>query len=174
MRKEKQLLLDEVTQKIDKAPAIVITRYQGLTANMAHQFRGQVAKVGGEFEVVRKRLLVKAAQTRGIQLDVDKLPGHVGLIFANQDALAATKAVFAFGKENGDAFEVLAGWFDGQVVSASDVEAISNLPDRDTMRAQFLGLLEAPMAQTLAVIEALLTVVPHCLENKAQASGESA
>ena len=33
---------------------------------------------------------------------------------------------------------------------------ISKLPGKDEMRAQFLGLLEAPMAQTLAVMEAVI------------------
>ena len=50
--------------------------------------------------------------------------------------------------------------------SASDVEQISKLPSKEEMRAQFLGTLEAPLSQTLGVIEALLTTVMHCLENK--------
>jgi large subunit ribosomal protein L10 len=38
------------------------------------------------------------------------------------------------------------------------------------MRAQLLGTFEAPMSQTLAVVEAILCSVLHCLENKAQLS----
>ena len=45
---------------------------------------------------------------------------------------------------------------------------MSKLPSKDEMRAQFLGTLEAPMAQTLAVMDALLTSVVHCLNNKVQ------
>jgi large subunit ribosomal protein L10 len=54
--------------------------------------------------------------------------------------------------------------------SASDVEQISKLPGKDEMRSQFLGTLEAPLAQTLSVLEALLTSVMYCLENKSQAN----
>ena len=40
------------------------------------------------------------------------------------------------------------------------------LPAKDEMRAQLLGLFEAPMSQTLSTMESLLTSVMHCLENK--------
>jgi large subunit ribosomal protein L10 len=36
------------------------------------------------------------------------------------------------------------------------------------MRAQFLGLLEAVPAQTLGVMDALLTSVVYCLDNKSK------
>ena len=52
-------------------------------------------------------------------------------------------------------------------VLKKDLEIISQLPTKDVMRSQLLGLFEAPMSQTLAVMEALLCSVPHCLENKA-------
>jgi large subunit ribosomal protein L10 len=48
------------------------------------------------------------------------------------------------------------------------VELISKLPTLLEMRAQFLGLLEAPMTQTLGTIQAMLTSVIYCLDNKAK------
>ena len=57
-------------------------------------------------------------------------------------------------------------------MGAEDVKAISELPSQDEMRAQFVGLLEAPMTQTLSVMQALLTSIMYCLENKAKAGQE--
>ena len=70
--------------------------------------------------------------------------------------------------ENEKVLEVLAGRYEGSMCSAEDVEQISKLPSRDEMRAQLLSAFEAPLAQVLAVTEALLTSVMHCLENKSQ------
>ena len=42
-----------------------------LTANKANEFRSEVAKLGGNVEVVRKRVLIKAAEAAGIQLDLE-------------------------------------------------------------------------------------------------------
>lgn len=170
MRPEKQLLLNEIKEKIDGSKALFLTRYQRLNPNLASAFRMQVAKSGGSFEVVRKRILLKAAGESGIALQSGMLEGHIGVVFADVDPIEMTKVIYQFRKENEDVLEVLGGRFDGQLCSAKDVEQISQLPSKDEMRAQFLGTLEAPLSQTLAVVEALLTSVMHCLENKSQAS----
>jgi large subunit ribosomal protein L10 len=166
MRPEKQLLLNEIKDKIAGSKAIVIASYKRLEPNAASMFRTNLAKTGGGLEVVKKRVLIKAAQDAGVALDPAQLQGHIAVVFANEDPVQTTKAVFQFCKENEEVLEVLGGRFEGAVCSAQDVEQISKLPSKDEMRAQFLGTLEAPLSQTLSVIEALLTSVMHCLENK--------
>ena len=170
MRKEKQFLLDEIKDKIDGSKAFVLTKYERVNPNMAADFRVRIGKSGGDFEVVRKRIFIKAAQAAGITIDPAVLEGHVGVVFANTDPVQVTKALYAYSKENDDAFTVLAGQFEGKLFSAKDVEVLSKLPSKDEMRAQFLSLLEAPMAQVLSVMDALLTSLMHGIENKTQSS----
>ena len=55
----------------------------------------------------------------------------------------------------------------------SRVEKLSKLPGKDEMRAQLLSVFEAPMAQTLAVMDALLASVVYCLDNKCQQEQEN-
>ena len=172
MRDEKQFLLDEIKELIDDSSAIVFARYERMNPNTASNFRVKIGQSGGAFEVVRKRILVKAIEAAGIKLDPELLQGHIGVIFAKDDPIQVTKIVYQFSKENEDVLQVLAGHFEGRVCSANDVEQISKLPSKDEMRAQFLGLLEAPMAETLSVMQALLTSVMYCLENKSAIEGE--
>lgn len=172
MRDEKQLLLDEMKERIDGSTALVLTSYQKLTPDTSADFRNQLAEAGGSFSVVRKRVFIKAAEAAGIKLDEKNLAGNIGVVFASADPIAPTKAFFQFAEENEEIFEVLAGQFEGQICGPEDVKAISKLPSQDEMRAQFIGTLEAPMTQTLAVMEALLTSVMHCLENKAKQAEE--
>ncbi len=168
MRKEKQLLLDEIQDKIGDAEALVWTSYQSLKPDLSADFRMQLLKAGGGFAVVKKRVLLKAAEAKGLALDEKTLGGHIGVAFAYEDPITMTKVVFDFAKENKDTLTVLGGQFEGRLCSPEDVKAISQLPSQDEMRAQFIGLLEAPMSQTLSVMEALLTSIMHCLENKSQ------
>jgi len=170
MRQEKTLLLDEIREKINNSQAIVLTCYKNLNPNKAADFRMKVAKSGGTFEVVKKRMLIKAAEKSGFTIDRKDLQGHIGVVFAESDPVQTTKVVYDFRKENEEQMEVLGGRFDGKLCTASDVELISKLPSQSEMRAQLLGTLEAPMSQTLAVVEALLCSVIHCLENKAKES----
>ncbi len=168
MRPEKQFLLDEIKDKIGKAQALVLTSYSRLQPNAVAGFRSNLSKLGGSLEVVRKRVLIKACQVAGVSIDPSMLKGHIAVVFADVDPVQTTKLIYQFSQDNGDVLKVLGGRFEGAVCSSQDVEQISKLPSKDEMRAQFLGTLEAPMSQTLAVIEALLTSVVHCLENKSQ------
>jgi len=168
MREEKQLLRDEITEKIEGSSALVLTRYEKLTPDLSADFRMVLSKANGSFSVVRKRVLLKAAELGGITLDPEILKGHIGVMFSHGDPISSTKALFQFTKENNGLFEILAGQFEGRLCSAEDIKMISQLPSQDEMRSQFLGLLEAPMSQTLSVMEALLTSIMHCLENRSQ------
>ena len=60
------------------------------------------------------------------------------------------------------------GQFEGKLYSGTDFEKISNLPSMDQLRAEFVGLLEAPMAHTISTLEAVLSSIVTCLENKAK------
>lgn len=173
MRAEKELLKQEIKDKLERFESFVIMQYTSLNANVANEFRRMIGKSGGDVEVVRKRVLLKAAEDAGVQLDLSSLPGHIGIVFLGQDPIESTKTVIKFSQDREKVIQVIGGRFDGQLYSGADVEHLSTLPGKDEMRAQLLSVLEAPLSQTLAVIEALLTSVPHCLENKGKQEGNT-
>lgn len=166
MIEEKQLLLGEVQKQIETYPSFVIMRYMGLKANKAAEFRRDVSSRGGTVGVMRKRILLKAAKAAGIDLDSIDLSGHIGLVYSKEDPADIAKCVFKFGQDNDKTIAIAGGYIEGRLYHAADVVTLSQLPSKDEMRAQLLGLFEAPMAETLAVVDALLTSVIHCMENK--------
>jgi large subunit ribosomal protein L10 len=169
MRAEKQLLLNEIKEKIDASTALVVTRYEKLPPNGAWELRDRLAKKGGVFEVVRKRVFLKAAQQAGIALDEKWLAGHVGVLFVSQsDAMEPTKELMKFSEENSQTLELLCGQIEGKIVPGGEVKALAMLPGINEMRAQFLALLVSPMAQTLSVVEAALAGPLSVVEQKSQ------
>ncbi|HCJ84650.1 MAG: 50S ribosomal protein L10 [Chlamydiae bacterium GWC2_50_10] len=166
MRKEKQLLLDEIKEMMDRSTSLVITRYQNMNPNLFYHFRSRLRESGGEMEVIRKRLLMKVAQTVQVPLSASMLGGHIGVVFAYRDPMETIKALIQFSKENEETFEIVAGRFEGAPCSAKDISLIAALPSQNEMRAQFLATLEAPMSQTLSSIEALLASLMYCMDNR--------
>jgi large subunit ribosomal protein L10 len=166
MRPEKQLLLDDIKGRMTHAKGFLLTRYSKMDPNLASQFRTALHQSGGDFEVIRKRILLKAAEAAGQTLDRGLLDGHIGVIFADQDVFQTTKAVFKFKSEHEEVLDVIGARFEGKLYSAKDVEELSKLPSKAEMQAQFLGLLEAVPSQLLAVFDALLTSVGFALDNK--------
>lgn len=174
MRAEKELLKQEIKDKLTRFPSFVIMQYAKLSANAANDFRREVGRFGGDVEMVRKRVLLKAAEDAGVELDSSSLDGHIGIVFLGADPIEMTKMVFKFSQDREKVIQILGGRFDGQLYAGPDVERLSTLPGKDEMRAQLLSTFEAPLSQTLAVMEAILASIPYCLDNKGkQESGEA-
>lgn len=168
MRPEKQFLLDEIKDKIDGSKALLFTRYQKLTPNLASTLRSMLAQSGDGFEVVKKRILAKAAAESGFQVDLNAMEGHIAVVFASNDPIQTTKAIYQFKQSNEDILEVLGGRFEGKLYGAEDIEQISKLPSKEEMRSQLLATFEAPLSLFLGTVDAALCSVPYCLENKNQ------
>jgi large subunit ribosomal protein L10 len=168
MKKEKQLLLDEIKEQIVNYDAFLILNYLAIKANKLGEFRGVVAKAGGNVEIGRKRMLIKAAEAAGVKLNLEDLPGHIGLVLSGKDALETMKSVLKFSEENDNLLNVIGAYFDGETYGAEDVKKLATLPGKNEMRAELLSVLEAPLSQTLAVMDALLTSVVYCLDNKSK------
>lgn len=168
MKKEKQYLLDDLKSKIEASKAFIVTQYKAMSANDMGEFRKGISQVGGDFEVVSKRVFIKAAEAAyGVEFKKENLQGHIGVVIADKDYISAAKEVRNYCK-NSENLQIVAGYIEGQLYDEASVIKLSELPNIEEMRAQFLATLEAPMAQTLGTFEALLTSIMHCLENKAK------
>lgn len=171
MRDDKQLLLDELKEKIEGAPGIIVTKFDKLNAKATQELRRSIKKTGGDCEVVKKRVFAKAIDAVELGIDPTILDGHVAIMFSGHDAIETTKAVFDFAKEKKDNLFITGGLIDGIFYSGSEMEKLSKLPGQNEMRSQFVGLLQAPLAKFLAVQQAVMTSVIFCLKNKAEADG---
>jgi len=170
MRQEKQYLYNEIEDQMNQTGSVIVTAYQSLQPNTSWKLRSSLKEVGATLEVVKKRIFLKAAKEKQIDVKLDDLTGHIGVIFAGKDVIQSTKALFQFEEENEGMIQPLFAYAEGNFYTASQVKELATLPSESEMRAQFLGLLEAPMAETLSVMQSLLTSVMYCLENKEKSS----
>jgi len=166
MRKEKQLFLNELEEQIDQYGSYVLMSYIGLTANESHEFRKKIRSMGGNIEMVPRKMFSLASKKSGLEVSVDLLTGHTGVVFSGGDPIETTKAVFDYEKEAGNKITVVGGVIDGAVLDQEQMIQLSKLPGKQELRAQFVGLLQAPMAQTVSVMNNIVASVVYCLDNK--------
>lgn len=171
MKREKEIFLDEIREQIDRSQSFIIANYDRLSAEQAYQFRREVQKTGGYFEVVRKRMFVQAANRLGMDFDIAHLPGHIGLVLGSEDAIQAAKTVLDFNKKEGDLFQLLGGYVDGQRASKEEVEQLARLPGKDQMRAQLLSLFTAPMSGIVGLFDSLVSSVVRCVDQRCRKEG---
>jgi large subunit ribosomal protein L10 len=172
VKREKQLLLDEMKEQIQQSESFIVTQYQHLNGERAHEFRREIAKLGGYFEVVRKRMFLEAVRRVGIEFEADQLPGHIGLVLGAKDPFEATKVVMKFSGANQESFQLVGGFVEGQKTSREEIQRLALLPGKDQMRSELLGLFCAPASGVLGVMEAIMTDVVSCIDSKAKETKE--
>ena len=166
MIEEKQLLLNEIKEKIDSSTGFIMTKYEGMNAGSARQLRNQIAEAEGEFEVVPKRVFLKALEKSGVDTAGIKLEGHIGILFTESEATGLAKAAVKFSETNKNMITFIGGVIDKQMCDGQEIMQLAKLPSLDELRAQFVGLLEAPMAQTVGTMQAALASILYCFDAK--------
>ncbi|MDO1558773.1 50S ribosomal protein L10 [Brevundimonas sp. 2R-24] len=134
------------------AGAVVVTHYSGLTVAEMEDLRGRLRQQGGAFKVVKNRLALKALEAADGSPYHDLFKGPVGIAYA-PDAVSAAKVTAEYAKGN-DKFVVQGGFMGEKVLDAKSVEALSKLPSLDQIRAQLIGLLNAPATKVAGVLQA--------------------
>jgi large subunit ribosomal protein L10 len=150
-REGKAQIVTQLQERFAKATTAVVAEYKGLTVAELNQLRRELREAGGEY-LVAKNTLVEIAIEGSPYLSLkDLLSGQNGLVLGFGDAVGLTKVVARYAKEN-EKFSVKGGVTDGQFLSAAGVEALSQLPSREVLRAQLLGLLSRPATQLVGTL----------------------
>ena len=153
-RAEKVAVVEEITAKLQAAEAVFITEYRGMSVGQLAGLRRALKPAGGEYKVYKNTLARFAAQNAGLDGLADILVGPSGITFANGDIAATAKALRDAAKAN-PLLIIKGGAMGETVLSAKDVEALAELPSRDTLLAMFAGALQAPLVKTAGLLQAL-------------------
>lgn len=142
-RVKKEVIVDEVTEKVNKAKAMVFTDYTGLTHKQLEGFKKELRKADAEYAVTKNTLL-KIALGDKAEGQADKFVQPTGTLFLYGDVVTPLKALAKIIKDM-EKPTVKFGWMEGRVLSDKDVLKLSTLPSREVLIAQMLGMMNAPI-----------------------------
>ena len=151
-KERKEQLVAQYTELLDQSNAIILTDYSGLNVKQMQMLRAQVRQADGAFYVTKNTLLRLALAKRGQEMPDDLLVGQLGTGFAMNEAPSLPKALTEFSKDQ-EALTIVGGLLDGELLTAEQVKALAELPSLDELRAQIVGMLQAP-ARNLATVVA--------------------
>jgi large subunit ribosomal protein L10 len=141
-RAEKQVLIDELTQKLNQSQAAFLTDYRGLNVARISELRNQLREKDAEYRVDKNTLARIAARQSGNEELVDHLNGPTALALVYGDPAAAAKALVGFAKDE-DALELCGGVLGGTYLDGDGLKRLAELPSKDVMRATLLGTMNA-------------------------------
>ena len=155
MRAEKVQMFEEISELFEGATFIYFVSYKGLKAKELAAFRGKIVATGAKCHVLKNRVLAKVAEAKGFTaIAQTKISGDTAVIFGTDDPGQTAKVIEEFAKDTKNVLAGKGGYIEGGMLSADEVKAMANLPTKDQLRAQLLGLLVAVPTGLVRVLNA--------------------
>ncbi|MDF2460851.1 MAG: ribosomal protein [Candidatus Saccharibacteria bacterium] len=153
-REAKEQAVDKLTDELGRIKLAVMTDYRGLTVGEVEELRSILREQNITYRVTKNTLLRIATKNNPALKEIDpaKFTGPMALAMGFDDEVAPARVIFQYAKKH-DALEIVGAiTADGQVLDASQVKALANLPTREQLIAQVVGTIAAPLTGFVGVM----------------------
>ena len=150
-KQRKDEILATYTEWLKKSQAVILVEYTGVRMKDLDNIRAKIREAGGEFHIVKNTLARRAFADNGLQVPSDYLVKSTAVSFAFTDPASAAKALTDATKGL-EAIKVKGGFMSGQTLNAAQVKALADMPPLPVVRAQLLGMLQAPAGKLVRTI----------------------
>ena len=162
-RATKEQEIKALSDKFNKAKAAFLIDFKGMKVEQVTSLRKKLHPAEGEMKVVRNTLAKRALKDFPAMESAiaTSFKGTNAIVFAYGDVSATAKTLSTFAKDV-EMLQLKTGVMDGVAMDSSRITYLATLPTKDVLRAQFLGVLQAPgtkLARTLKEAPASLVRV---------------
>jgi large subunit ribosomal protein L10 len=167
--------INSLVEKSKASGAIYVVEYRGLTVSKSTAVRKSVRASGGEMKVTKNTLMRIALRESGKPTADGIDEGPNAYVFAYGDVAATAKALRDFAKEKGnEALIIKGGIMGGKILSSDQVMALADLPSRDVLLSQLLGVMNGPIRGLVTVLSGpargLVTALSQIKEQREKAA----
>jgi large subunit ribosomal protein L10 len=155
---DKKTFVKEVNAVAGDSITAVAAEYRGLSVAEMTALRKEARNAGVYLRVVKNTLARRAVEGTEFECMKESLKGPILLAFARDDPGAAARVIKDFAKEH-EALKAISLSAGGQLLPATDLGRLADLPTLDQARAMLLGVMIAPLTKlvrTLAEPSAML------------------
>lgn len=137
--------IEEIKNYITTCKSMLIMQYQGISVADDTKLRTECRNENIIYKVFKNRLVAKALEELGITGFEKDLEGSSSFAFAMGEELANTR-ILAKACETFKTLKIKSGLIGGKYTDENTVIALSKVPTKEVLLAQFLGLLQSPMS----------------------------
>jgi large subunit ribosomal protein L10 len=165
-RDKKNQVVAEVSQLLSEARLTVVANYPGTSVKAMQELRRQARENGTSVRVIKNRLFKQALATNALFKDIDTslLKGQLIYAFNAADELAPAQSLAQFARSEPQITFVGGLSSDGQLMSAEDIQVLANLPTKDQLRGQLVGVIASPLSGLVGVMNGNLRAVMGVME----------
>jgi large subunit ribosomal protein L10 len=150
-KQEKETMLAQYVEWLGKSQAVFLVEYTGVTMKDLDTIRAKLRETGGEFHIVKNTLAKLALEKAGYTVPAEYTLKSTALGFAFTDVPSFTKALVDATKNMG-AIKVKGGFMGRETLIPAQVKALASLPPLPVLRAQLLGVLQAPASKLVRTL----------------------
>jgi large subunit ribosomal protein L10 len=173
MRPEKASIVSELSEALKRSPFVLVTDYRGMKVADFSELRSRLAPAGAEVHVVRNNFLKLAMADSGFPQVGEQFAGQTAVVTGEADVAPVAKIFKSFATE----FKLAAlkvGFVNRAVLSTAELETLAELPTREILQAQLLGLLLSPATRLVRLFNEPASALARLLNAKAEKEGAPA
>ena len=176
LKKDKERIVAELTERLQTAETLFVADYRGLTNAQLEDLRNRLLEHGARFSVAKNTLTRRAAEAAGQDALLTLLEGPTAIAFleAEGDMVATAKALSDLARDT-KILAIRGGVLEGRAMTSEDVESLAKLPPAEVLRGQVLGAIVAPIQVFAGLVAAPLTNLVGLIDARIeQLGGETA
>ncbi|SRR5258708_5623697 len=173
-REEKAEAISDLEGGIGHATNAFLIDFKGITVPQVTELRKQVRETSSSYLVVKNTLALIAIKDSPMIALKEQFSGPTAVAFNSSDAVGLAKALTKFAKDV-PSVQFKGAMLDGQIVSASEIQAIASLPSRNELLSKLLYLMQHPIRGLAVVLAAnirnLAVVLDQVAKQKESGAG---
>jgi len=173
MRPEKANIVEDLSEKLKRSPFLLVTDYQRMNVNHFGELRNRLAPAGAEVHVVKNSFLRRAITASELPDIAEQLSGQTAVVTGAKDVAPVAKVLKTFAAEFKLATMKI-GVVGREVLSSAEMESLAELPTREVLQAQLLGLLLLPSTQLVRILNEPASALARILQAKVDQEGKPA
>lgn len=151
---QKNQIVDDIKVLLEDSKLTVVANYGGVSVKQMQDLRKMSKDSQTDIKVVKNRL-VKIAMSQSEKYkdaDTGALNSQLLYAFNAEDEVAPAQVLNKFKKAGASVEFVGAFTSDGSFIGQDDVKALANLPSKQQLRGQLVGVFKAPMTNFASVL----------------------
>ena len=150
----KEAKVAEIKEKLEKAQAVILADYQGVTVEEDTQLRKNLREAGIEYKVYKNTLVILAAKELGIEGMDAFLEGPISIAFGYDDVTAPARILNDFANDH-KKLELKAGVVNKEIYDKDKIVQLASIPSKEVLIAKLLGSIKAPLSNLAYLINAI-------------------
>lgn len=148
----KKPVVDEISEAIKDAKAVVLVDHRGLTVEQDTILRKQLREANVTYKVYKNTMMNFAFKGTQCEDLCKHLEGPSALAISKEDATAPARILAKFAKD-APALELKAGIVEDTYYDVDGIKALSAIPSREELLSKLLGSIQSPIANFARVIK---------------------